>query len=199
MNTFTSINEFTMKIYTKTGDKGGTSLFGGTRVSKNDVRIEAYGTVDELNSAIGLIRSCEIGDHLNENLIQVQKNLFHLGAELATPTEKMFLANGKPRLPKIIEEKEIEQLETWIDQMEEKLPPLTHFILAGGNLGASHAQLCRCICRRAERRTVSLTEVEEVREEVVKYLNRLSDYLFVLARTISNDAGQEEIKWLPNE
>lgn len=188
-----------MKVYTKTGDKGGTALYGGTRVSKNNIRIEAYGTVDELNSAIGLIRSSEISEATNQQLIKIQKNLFHLGGELATPNEKMYLANGKCRLPKVIQEEDILALENWIDEMVEKLPPLTHFILSGGNIGTAHAHLCRCICRRAERRTVSLTEVEEVREEVVKYLNRLSDYLFIVARTISNDAGYEEIKWLPNE
>ncbi len=188
-----------MKVYTKTGDKGSTSLFGGTKVSKNHIRIDAYGTVDELNSAIGLIRSSEILNTYDLQLIQIQKNLFHLGAELATPTEKLYLANGKYRLPKILQEDDILELENWIDEMEEELPALTHFILPGGNLASSHAHLCRCICRRAERITVSLTEVEEIRQEILKYLNRLSDYLFVLARKIAHDAGHEEIKWLPNE
>ena len=188
-----------MKVYTKTGDKGGTSLYGGVRVSKNNIRIEAYGTVDELNSALGLIRSGSISVEMSDQLIRIQKNLFHLGGELATPKEKMYLANGKSRLPKILEEKDIVQLENWIDEMDATLPALTHFILAGGNMEASHAQLCRCICRRAERRAVALAEVEEIREEAVKYLNRLSDYLFVMARKIAHDAGHEEIKWLPNE
>lgn len=188
-----------MKVYTKTGDKGTTSLYGGVKVSKDNVRIDAYGTVDELNSAIGLIRSSQIDSLYNEQLIQVQKNLFHVGAELATPAEKLFLANGKPRLPKVIGSSDVEMLENWIDKIEEELPPLTHFILPGGNLAASHAHLCRCICRRAERITVALKSIEETREEVLKYLNRLSDYLFVLARKIAHDAGHEEIKWLPNE
>ncbi len=188
-----------MKVYTKTGDKGSTSLYGGVKVSKNHIRIDAYGTVDELNSAIGLVRSSDINNIYDEQLIQIQKNLFHVGAELATPTEKLYLANGKSRLPKILQEIDILQLENWIDKMEEELPPLTHFILPGGNLASSHAHLCRCICRRAERISVSLKEVEEIREEVLKYLNRLSDYLFVLARKIAYDAGHEEIKWLPNE
>lgn len=188
-----------MKVYTKTGDKGSTSLFGGAKVFKNHIRIDAYGTVDELNSAIGLIRSSQIKSIYEEQLIQVQKNLFHAGAELATPAEKLYLANGKCRLPRILDEKDILQLENWIDEMEEELPPLMHFILPGGNLASSHAHLCRCICRRAERITVSLRETEDVREEVLKYLNRLSDYLFVLARKIAQDAGHEEIKWLPNE
>ena len=188
-----------MKVYTKTGDKGITSLFGGTKVSKGDIRIEAYGTVDELNSAIGLIRSSEIKKEIIDQLIAVQKNLFHLGAELATPVDKQFLANGKSRLPKIIGEKEIEELENWIDKMEEELPALMHFILPGGNLASSYAHLSRCICRRAERITVVLSENEEIRPEVLKYLNRLSDYLFVLARKIMLDAGDSELKWLPNE
>ncbi len=188
-----------MKVYTKTGDKGTTSLFGGTKVSKDHIRIDAYGTVDELNSAIGLIRSSKINLNYNNQLIQIQKNLFHLGAELATPADKLFLANGKSRLPYMIQISDIEELEIWIDEMEEELPALTHFILPGGNLASSYGHLCRCICRRAERITVSLKEMEEIREEVLKYLNRLSDYLFVLARKIAHDAGHEEIKWLPNE
>lgn len=188
-----------MKIYTKTGDKGHTSLYGGTKVSKNDVRIEAYGTVDELNACIGIIRSCDIDTKIDENLIEIQKNLFHLGAELATPKDKLYLANGKCRLPKLIENSDIEQLENWIDTMETQLPALMHFILPGGNLASAYAQLARTVCRRAERRAVGLSDLEEIRGEVVKYLNRLSDYLFVLGRLISHLAKHEEIKWLPNE
>ena len=188
-----------MKVYTKTGDKGTTSLYGGVKVSKNHVRIDAYGTVDELNSAIGLIRSSEISPIYVAQLIEIQKDLFHIGAELATPTEKMFLANGKSRLPKLISDNDIENLENQIDEMEEELAPLMHFILPGGNLAASHAHLSRCICRRAERITVALNDLEEIRPEVMKYLNRLSDYLFTLARKIAHDADHQEIKWLPNE
>jgi cob(I)alamin adenosyltransferase len=188
-----------MKVYTKTGDKGVTSLYGGVKVSKNHIRIESYGTVDELNSSIGMIRSYEIGNLYIEELIQIQKNLFHVGAELATPTEKLYLANGQSRLPKVISESDIEELENSIDKMEEELHPLMHFILPGGNLAASQAHICRCVCRRAERLIVSLAEIEEIRPELIKYLNRLSDYLFVLARKIAHDAGHEEIKWLPNE
>lgn len=187
-----------MKVYTKTGDKGTTSLYGGTKVSKNHIRIDAYGTVDELNSAIGLIRSSPISDTYKAQLIEIQKDLFHTGAELATPNDKMYLANGKPRLAKLISETDINHLEKWIDEMEEELPPLMHFILPGGNPGASNAHLSRCICRRAERIIVALKELEEVREEILKFLNRLSDYLFVLARKIAQDAGHEEIKWLPD-
>jgi cob(I)alamin adenosyltransferase len=188
-----------MKVYTKTGDKGVTSLYGGVKVSKNHVRIESYGTVDELNSSIGMVRSYEIPSLYIDQLIDIQKNLFHVGAELATPADKLYLANGKSRLPKVVLEADIEQLENWIDKMEEELPALTHFILPGGNLAASQAHISRCICRRAERITVSLNDLEEVRPELLKYLNRLSDYLFVLARKISEEAGDQEIKWLPNE
>ena len=187
-----------MKVYTKTGDKGTTALLGGIRVSKDHIRINAYGTVDELNSGIGLIRCYNIGDELNEILIKIQTMLFYLGSELATPADKMTLANGKSRLPKLIQETDINQLENWIDRMEEGLPPLRHFILPGGNYGSSHAHICRCICRRAERICVSLNEVEQIREEPVKYLNRLSDFFFVLARKISNDAGHQDIQWLPD-
>lgn len=187
-----------MKVYTKTGDKGITALLGGVRVPKDHIRINAYGTVDELNSAIGLVRCYNIGVDLTEILIQIQTMLFYLGSELATPTDKLILANGKPRLPKVVQNKDIEQVEKWIDQMEEELPPLRHFILPGGNFGAAHAHICRCVCRRAERICVSLSEVEEIREEPVKYLNRLSDFFFVLARKISNDARFQEIQWLPD-
>lgn len=188
-----------MKVYTKTGDKGMTSLYGGTKVSKDNIRIDAYGTVDELNSAIGLIRSTEIAENYVEQLIEIQKNLFHLGAELATPPNKLILANGKSRLPKILSNFDIEQLEIWIDEMEENLAPLMHFILPGGNLNSSFAHMSRCICRRAERICVALKDIEETRDEVVMYLNRLSDYLFVLARKLAHDENFEEIKWLPNE
>lgn len=187
-----------MKVYTKTGDKGSTSLYGGVKVSKNHIRIDAYGTVDELNSAIGLVRSSDIDSKSAQQLIKLQQNLFHVGAELATPAEKLFLANGKSRLPKVIYESDILELELWIDEMEEELPALTHFILPGGNMAASHTHLCRCICRRAERITVALAETEEINPNILKYLNRLSDYLFVLARKIAQVAGYEEIKWLPN-
>lgn len=188
-----------MKVYTKTGDKGTTSLYGGVKVSKGHIRIDAYGTVDELNSAIGLIRSSIPVEKFNHQLIQIQKDLFHIGAELATPKEKFYLANGKSRLQHLISEKNISQLENWIDEMEEELPALTHFILPGGNTGASFAHLSRCICRRAERISVALNEIEILREELLKYLNRLSDYLFVLARAIAHKSGHEEIKWLPGE
>lgn len=188
-----------MKVYTKTGDKGETSLYGGVKVSKADLKIEAYGTVDELNSYIGIIRSYNITSNCINQLIDIQKDLFHIGAELATPVEKMYLANGKCRLPKLISDLDIEKLEKWIDDMESTLPELMHFILPGGNLAASHAHVSRTICRRAERLVVALKAVEEIREEAIRYLNRLSDYLFTLARYIAHEENYEEIKWLPNE
>ncbi|WP_413533749.1 cob(I)yrinic acid a,c-diamide adenosyltransferase [Empedobacter brevis] len=188
-----------MKVYTKTGDKGATGLYGGTRVSKNSLKIDSYGTVDELNSYLGLIRSYKINPALEEEIIIIQKDLFNLGAELATPVDKLYLANGKPRIPKMISEEDIVQLEDWIDDLEGQLEQLTHFILPGGNQAASHAHIARCICRRAERLTVGLAEEEEIRPELQKYLNRLSDYLFVLARKIAADNNHEEIKWIPGE
>lgn len=188
-----------MKIYTKTGDKGTTSLYGGTKVDKNDLRIETYGTVDELNSYIGLIRSYPIAENLNIQLIQIQKDLFNLGAELATQSDKIMLANGKPRLKVMIAESDIEQLENWIDQTDAELEMMTHFILPGGNQASSHTHVARCICRRSERLIVGLSKVEEIRPEVTKYVNRLSDYLFTIARKIAKDANHEEIKWIPGE
>ena len=188
-----------MKVYTKTGDKGTTGLYGGTRVSKNSLKIDSYGTVDELNSYLGLIRSYEIDPALEEEIIIIQKGLFNLGAELATPVDKLYLANGKPRIPKNISEEDIVQLEEWIDDLEGQLEQLTHFILPGGNQPASHAHVARCICRRAERLTVGLAEEEEIRPELQKYLNRLSDYLFVLGRKIATDNNHEEVKWIPGE
>ncbi|MFV0218699.1 MULTISPECIES: cob(I)yrinic acid a,c-diamide adenosyltransferase [Empedobacter] len=188
-----------MKVYTKTGDKGTTGLYGGTRVSKNSLKIDSYGTVDELNSYLGLIRSYEIDPALEEEIIIIQKGLFNLGAELATPVDKLYLANGKPRIPKTVTEEDIVQLEEWIDDLEGQLEQLTHFILPGGNQPASHAHVARCICRRAERLTVGLAEEEEIRPELQKYLNRLSDYLFVLGRKIATDNNHEEVKWIPGE
>lgn len=188
-----------MKIYTKTGDKGTTSLYGGTKVEKDNLRIETYGTIDELNSYIGLIRSYTIDPILMEELIIIQKDLFNIGAELATPADKLMLANGKPRLKVMIEESQITQLEEWIDDIDETLEIMTHFILPGGNQASSHTHVARCICRRAERLIVSLSKVEEIRPELFKYINRLSDYLFTAARKIAKDNNHEEIKWIPGE
>ena len=189
-----------MKIYTKTGDKGTTSLFGGNRVSKDHIRIESYGTVDELNSYIGLIRDQDIDSHYKETLIEIQDRLFTIGAILATPTEKEILKNGTPRLQKLgIIDSDIQFLETEIDTMDKALPQMTHFVLPGGHPTVSHCHIARCICRRAERLTVHLSHNETIPEIVISYLNRLSDYLFVLARKLSLDLQAEEIKWIPRK
>ena len=189
-----------MKVYTKTGDSGTTSLFGGTRVPKHHIRIESYGTVDELNSHIGLIRDQEINPLYKNVLIEVQDRLFTAGAILATPPEKEILKNGQPRL-KIqgINESDIEFLEKEIDCMEEMLPPMTHFVLPGGHTTVSYCHIARCVCRRAERLAVHLHEIEPTDELVIKYLNRLSDYLFVLARKLSFDLQADEVQWIPRK
>ena len=189
-----------MKVYTKTGDKGTTALFGGTRVPKHHIRIDSYGTVDELNSHIGLIRDQEIDANSKEVLVQIQDKLFTLGAILATDPDKSLLKNGKERLniPKI-EEEDITFLETEIDTMEEDLPPMTHFVLPGGHTTVSYCHIARCVCRRAERLASALHELSPFDERALKYLNRLSDYLFVLARKLSHDLQANEIKWIPKK
>jgi len=189
-----------MKIYTKTGDKGTTALFGGTRVPKHHIRIDSYGTVDELNSHLGLIRDQDINQHYKEILIHIQDRLFTAGAILATDPEKSILKNGKERLniPKI-SNKNIEYLEQEMDTMNEALPPMTHFVLPGGHQTVSFCHIARCVCRRAERLATALYELEPYEEATLRYLNRLSDYLFVLARKLSKDLGANEIKWIPEK
>lgn len=189
-----------MKIYTKTGDKGTTALFGGTRVPKHHIRIDSYGTVDELNSHLGLIRDQEINNHYKDVLIEVQDRLFTVGAILATDPEKATLKNGKQRLniPKISEE-DIEQLEKEMDKMNESLPEMTHFVLPGGHQTVSFCHIARCVCRRAERLASALNDLEPFQPESLKYLNRLSDYLFVLARKLSYDLQADEVKWIPKK
>jgi cob(I)alamin adenosyltransferase len=189
-----------MKIYTKTGDTGTTALFGGSRVPKDHIRIESYGTVDELNSHIGLIRDQEFNAHYKDILIEIQDRLFTVGAILATPPEKEVLKNGEKRLQNLgIIESDIELLEKEIDAMEEALPPMTHFVLPGGHTTVSYCHIARCVCRRAERLAVHLDHNEPVAEIAIKYLNRLSDYLFVLARKLSYDLNAEEVKWIPRK
>ncbi len=189
-----------MKVYTKTGDTGTTALFGGTRVSKHHIRIESYGTVDELNSHIGLIRDQEINFHYKEVLIEIQDRLFTVGAILATPPEKETLKSGEKRLKNLgILESDIEYLENEIDKMEESLPPMTHFVLPGGHTTVSYCHIARCVCRRAERLSVHLNDIEPTDELVIKYLNRLSDYLFVLARKLSFDLKADEVQWIPRK
>ena len=189
-----------MKIYTKTGDKGTTALFGGTRVPKHHIRIECYGTVDELNSHLGLIRDQDIDKHSKNMLISIQENLFTLGAILATDPEKSLLKSGKARLniPRI-SDADITLLEEEMDHMNTTLPPMTHFVLPGGHQTVSFCHIARCVCRRAERLTTSLNEIEPLQAELLIYLNRLSDYLFVLARKLSYDMQVDEIKWIPKK
>lgn len=189
-----------MKVYTKTGDKGTTALFGGTRVPKDHIRIESYGTVDELNSYIGLIRDQQIDTHYKDILIEIQDRLFTIGAILATPPEKEVMKNGSLRLQNLgLTDEDIELLEKEIDTMESTLPPMTHFVLPGGHTTVSYCHISRCVCRRAERLAVHLSHDEPVSELAIKYLNRLSDYLFVLARKLTADLHAEEVKWIPRK
>ncbi len=181
-----------MKIYTKTGDTGKTSLIGGTRVPKHHVRIEAYGTVDELNSFIGLIRDgVNAEDHCNEILQEIQDRLFTIGSSLASDPEK-----SRMKIPDL-QHNDISLLETQMDFMNESLPALQTFILPGGNMLNSHCHIARCVCRRAERLATQLSEVQWVEPKVLQYLNRLSDYLFVLARWVSFKRNSPEIPWKP--
>ncbi len=180
-----------MKIYTKTGDKGETSLIGGTRVPKYHIRIETYGTVDELNSYIGLIRCQAIDVHHQELLKEIQDRLFTIGAALAADPER-----SKMKIPDLLVG-DITLLETEMDMMNEVLPELKHFVLPGGNTTVSYCHLARCVCRRAERLTVHLAETSFVDSNITIYLNRLSDYLFVLARKLNADEGTPENIWIP--
>lgn len=189
-----------MKIYTKTGDKGTTALYGGTRVSKNHTRIEAYGTADELNSFIGLIRDQKIDQRSSESLLKIQNVIFTIGAMLATPPEKETLKSGKKRLNiNTISIEDIEFLEKEIDVMEQSLEPMTNFILPGGHQTVSFCHIARCVCRRVERLVVCLNEHEPIDELILSYLNRLSDYLFVLARKLTVDNQAIEIPWIPTK
>lgn len=181
----------TFKIYTKTGDKGQTSLIGGTRVPKNHIRIETYGTVDELNSYIGLIRDQSMDEHYKTVLIEVQDRLFTIGSSLASDPEK-----SKMKIPDLKEE-DILFLEQEMDKMDEQLPEMRSFVLPGGHTTVSYCHIARCVCRRAERLTIELSEGAFVAELVVKYLNRLSDYLFVLSRKLTQDLNAKEIPWKP--
>ena len=189
-----------MKIYTKTGDKGTTALFGGTRVPKHHIRIESYGTVDELNSHLGLIRDQDIHQDYKDLLIKIQDRLFTIGAILATDPKKAVLKNGKERLNiEKISADDIERLEKEMDTMNEALPPMTHFVLPGGHQTVSFCHIARCVCRRAERLASALNDIEPFEANALIYLNRLSDYLFVLARKLSFDLQANEIKWIPEK
>ena len=180
-----------MKIYTKTGDQGQTSLLGGERVPKSHLRIDAYGTVDELNSYVGLLRDQEVNQSRSKLLKDIQDRLFTIGADLATPSGKT-----KVKKPDLHQE-DIEILEHEMDQMEIELPPLRAFILPGGHPSVSFAHLARTVCRRAERRAVELNESEAVNELLIQYLNRLSDYFFVLGRKMAQELQVEEVTWTP--
>ena len=180
-----------MKIYTKTGDKGQTSLIGGTRVPKHHIRIEAYGTVDELNSWIGLLRDQPVDASTKKILLEIQDRLFTIGSSLASDPGK-----SKMKIPDLQEE-DVTLLEKEMDMMNESLPEMRNFVLPGGHPSVSYCHIARCVCRRAERNTIHLSESNFVAEPVIKYLNRLSDYLFVLSRKLSHDLKAEEIPWKP--
>lgn len=178
-----------MKIYTRKGDTGTTQLIGGTRVAKHNLRIECYGTVDELNSYIGCVGDQIYNEHDKSLLKEIQDRLFTIGSSLASDPGKSGM-----KIPDL-KESDIDLLEKEIDAMTEKLPPLKSFILPGGHFANSICHVARCVCRRAERLVSDLNENEKTDPLVLKYLNRLSDYLFVLSRKISKDFGAEEIEW----
>jgi cob(I)alamin adenosyltransferase len=171
------------KIYTKTGDDGTTGLGDGTRVAKDSARVSAYGTVDELNSAIGMVLAGDVADRVREVLTQIQHDLFDLGGELCIPGMAM------------IDDADISRLEETLDAFNETLPALKDFILPGGGMVAAHCHLARTICRRAEREVVTLSHHDAVRSEAIRYLNRLSDLLFVLARVLARASGHGEVLW----
>jgi len=179
------------KIYTKTGDKGSTSLIGGVRVPKSHIRIESYGTVDELNSFIGMVNDMAANEQINGWLREIQDRLFTIGSVLATNPDK----EVKMKLPDVHDE-DVAWLEQRIDEMNEVLPEMRSFILPGGNLASSTCHVARCVCRRAERICVAMHEQGEVIPDlVIRYLNRLSDFLFVLARYISHINGVADVEW----
>jgi cob(I)alamin adenosyltransferase len=177
-----------MKVYTKTGDNGETSLLGGNRVPKNHLRIEAYGTVDELNAFVGLLRDHTSHPVSREHLYQIQNTLFVLGSNLAS-------APGSHMVLPLIDQNEVESLERAIDDMDTQLEPLKNFILPGGHPAISHAHLARCVCRRAERICVALNEDSPVDPTIIRFLNRLSDYFFVLGRFLAKELGVQETIW----
>jgi cob(I)alamin adenosyltransferase len=181
----------TFKIYTKTGDKGETSLIGGVRVPKYHLRIESYGTIDELNSYIGLIIDTMQNKSAAKTLYEIQDRLFTIGSVLASDPE-----TSRMKLPDL-HESDIELLEQEMDQMNTYLPELKNFVLPGGTIVASHCHVARCICRRAERLTVHLHTETEIPDIIIRYLNRLSDYLFMLARKTVHHAGATETPWKP--
>ena len=182
-----------MKIYTKSGDSGKTSLLGGRRVLKSHLRVDAIGTVDELNAYIGLVRDLEVDSQRKELLGRIQERLFSIGSCLATPGDKT------ERFPLDLRDEDISRLEDAIDEMDAALPPMKSFILPGGHPRVSTCHIARSVCRRAERIVVALSEEEAVSGLVMKYLNRLSDYLFVLARKTGLELNAQELPWHPRD
>jgi len=187
-----------MRVYTRTGDDGQTGLFGGPRVSKDDPRLEAYGTVDELNSTIGVASAFLEHEDLRGWLQIVQSDLFDVGGELATPDVEERIRKGQPVGPRVTDE-DVTKLEGWIDAMDEELQPLTRFILPGGTPASAHLHVARTVCRRAERRVLTLSHTTEVASTLGRYLNRLSDCLFTMARVANARAGVAEPEWLGRE
>ena len=179
-----------MKIYTRTGDSGETSLFDGTRVRKSDVRVAAYGDVDELNAWLGLVRAHDVGDGVTEMIVQIQRDLFALGARLADPAHRIAERVTKAA----ISSADISRLEEWIDTLERDLPPLRRFILPGGTAAGALLHVARTTCRRAERAIVGL-EHPTIEPEVLVYINRLSDLLFVMARAVNRRGAVPELEW----
>ena len=179
-----------MKIYTRTGDKGTTALLARGRVSKGSARVDSYGTVDEANSWLGLVRAQLADEQLDEVLARIQHALFDLGADLATPLD----SHARDKIA-AIEEEDVGRLEEWIDLFEAELPQLRKFILPGGDVAAAQLQIARTVVRRAERGVVRLMEEEEVNEQALIYLNRLSDLLFVLARVVNHRQRIDEVRW----
>jgi cob(I)alamin adenosyltransferase len=180
-----------MKIYTKTGDAGTTALFGGQRLPKSDLRIDAYGTIDELNAFIGLLRDQSVNVNRKEILIEIQDRLFTIGSMLATEP-----GNTKVKIP-VLSEQDVTLLENEIDEMDARLPTMKFFVLPGGHESVSVGHVARTICRRAERLVIALNESSPVEPMVIKYLNRLSDYLFVLCRMMAQELNIEETPWRP--
>jgi cob(I)alamin adenosyltransferase len=172
------------KIYTRTGDDGSTGLGDGARVGKDSLRVEAYGTVDELNSVLGMVLACELPAEVRDALVQAQHDLFDLGGELCLPPGTALMADA-----------DIARLEQLLDGFNADLPALKDFILPGGSMAAAHCHLARTVCRRAERVVVSLSRTDPVRPQCIRYLNRLSDLLFVLARVLAREAGAGEVLW----
>ncbi len=181
------------RIYTKTGDKGETSILGGTRLPKSHLRIEAYGNVDELNAYIGLLRDLPEHHTRFDILLDIQHKLFVIGSLLAADPER-----NKMELPQL-EEEAITTLEKLIDDINERTPPMRYFILPGGHISISHTHVARCICRRAERAVVALHQQQAVDERIIRFLNRLSDYLFALCRLLHVELNIEETPWKPSK